>query len=72
VTPGGAAQGVAAAFVPLPPDDEVVLLLVDEVDGVLVEGVDEEPAVSAFLVVESPAPVADFSALTLPERESLR
>ncbi|MEV4274274.1 hypothetical protein [Actinoplanes xinjiangensis] len=59
----------------LPPDAEVVLLLVEDVvDGLVddVELVDEEPDVSAFAGVESPEPAVDFSALTLPDRESLR
>ncbi|GIF43204.1 hypothetical protein [Actinoplanes xinjiangensis] len=60
---------------PLLPDEEVVPLLVEDVDDVLVddvEPVDEELDVSAFAGVESPEPAVGFSALTLPDRESLR
>jgi hypothetical protein len=68
----GVAQEVAAALVPLLPDDELVLLLEEE-DVEVVDGVDEVE-VSGFLAVVSPEPVPlpDFSALTPPERESLR
>ncbi|GIE80187.1 hypothetical protein Aph02nite_61370 [Actinoplanes philippinensis] len=71
---GGAGYGAAAAFAPLPPDDDVLLLVeeLDELDDVVVEDVDDELDVSAFLGAASVAPEADFSALTLPERESLR
>ncbi|WP_238490891.1 hypothetical protein, partial [Actinoplanes flavus] len=67
------AQEAAAAFAPPLLDEEVELLLVeeDEVDGVDVVEVEVEVLeVSGFLAVVSPLP--DFSALTLPERESLR
>ncbi len=50
-------------------DDEVELL--DEVDD---DEVEDAAGVSDFLGVASPEPLPlpDFSALTLPERESLR
>ncbi|WP_436537370.1 hypothetical protein [Actinoplanes sp. HUAS TT8] len=68
-------QEAAAAFAP-----EVELLddvVEDEVEDVVLvvvvedDELSEDEVLSAFFVVESPA-VPDFSALTLPERESLR
>ncbi|WP_239140003.1 hypothetical protein [Actinoplanes campanulatus] len=63
------AQEAAAAFAPPLLDEEVELLVVEDVEGV-VEVEVEVLEVSGFLAAVSPLP--DFSALTLPERESLR
>ncbi|MEU4427024.1 hypothetical protein AB0F81_40915 [Actinoplanes sp. NPDC024001] len=63
-------QEVAAAFVV---EEELELDDVLDEDAAAGVAVDEEvDVVSGFFGVESPEPLPDFSALTLPERESLR
>ncbi|GIE27844.1 hypothetical protein Ait01nite_008890 [Actinoplanes italicus] len=77
----GVAQEAAAALLPLLPEDEdedELVLLLDEEDDEDVELEDDVDVVevSGFLAAASPEPLAlplaDFSALTFPERESLR
>ncbi|MEV0897911.1 hypothetical protein [Actinoplanes sp. NPDC049802] len=65
-----AAQEAAAAFVPLLLDEDAEPVEEDEDDVEVVDGAGEVVEVSGFLVAESPLP--GFSALTFPERESLR
>lgn len=78
LTKPGLAQEAAVVFVPLPfDDDDVELDEAEDEDDVEVVDEDEsddeeEVDVSGFLVAESPEPLAGLSALTLPERESLR